>query len=163
MSLAFNTTEILEMAVKIEKNGQKFYKKAASIVDNADAKQFLLDLVEMELKHEQTFSTMQAELKNADKENVTFDPNNEAGLYLQAMADGHVFDPNEDPEKSLTGKVSLADIFKTAIQAEKDSIIFYIALQDLVQTDSEKNKIQLIINEEKSHIAMLNKHRKLYT
>jgi len=163
MSLAFNTTEILEMAVKIEKNGQKFYKKAASIVDNADVKQFLLDLVEMEVKHEQTFIAMQAELKNTDYENVTYDPDNQAALYLQAMADGHVFDPDEDPEKSLKGKVSLADIFSTAIQAEKDSIIFYLALQDLVHTDSERNRIQLIIDEEKNHIAILSKHKKLYT
>jgi rubrerythrin len=73
MSLTFNASEILEMAVQIEKNGQKFYKKASGIVTNPKTKKFLLDLAEMEAKHEQIFSDMKNKLKDITKFLKTID------------------------------------------------------------------------------------------
>jgi rubrerythrin len=83
--------------------------------------------------------------------------------YLQAMADGHVFDPRQDISAKLTGKESLEQIFTMAIQVEKDSIIFYIGIEDYVSETSSKDKVQQIIEEEKNHIVFLNEHLKLYS
>ena len=162
MGISFNPSEILEMAVQIERNGQKFYKKAAKILKEPDVKQFLLDLAEMEAKHEKIFKDMKAQLTESEKQVNVFDPDNEAVLYLQAMADGHVFQPNEDISAKLTGNESLMQIFKMAIQAEKDSIVFYIGLKDYVPDAASQKKVQKIIEEEKNHIVVLNDHLKLY-
>jgi len=162
MSLTFNAGEILQMAVQIERNGQKFYKKAAGIVKSPKTSQFLLDLAEMEKKHEQIFSDMKNELKESEKQVTIFDPDNEAVLYLQAMADGHVFDPGLDISEKLSGQESLEQIFTMAIQVEKDSIVFYIGLKDYVGDSEGKEKVEKVIEEEKGHIVVLNQHLKLY-
>jgi len=78
-------------------------------------------------------------------------------MYLQAMADGHVFDLSVPPSEKLTGKETFIEILKIAINCEMDSIIFYLGLRDLVSTKAGKDKVNEIIREEMGHIALLNK------
>jgi rubrerythrin len=88
---------------------------------------------------------------------VTYDPENEASLYLQAMADGHVFDVNKDISLQLSEKESVEEILKMAIQAEKDSIVFYLGLKDFVPAEAGKEKVEDIIDEERGHIVVLSR------
>lgn len=162
MSLTFNAEEILEMAVQIERNGIKFYKKAAQIVPNEDTKKFLLDLADMEVEHEKTFTEMKNQLTEREKEPAVFDPDNQAALYMQTMADGHVFNPKADISDQLTGNETLEQIFIKAIQAEKDSIVFYLGLKEFVPQKAGKEKVEKVITEEQSHIVTLNNQLKLY-
>ncbi|MHC4455560.1 MAG: ferritin family protein [Planctomycetota bacterium] len=157
MSITFNALEIFEMAEQIERNGVKFYRKAAESISDRDMRRMLLDLAAMEVDHEKTFADMKEELSEAERQPVIFDPDNEAALYLQAMADGHVFDLNKDISEQLTGKESIEDILKMAIEAEKDSIIFYLGLKDFVPARLGKDWVEAIIKEEMSHIAILNR------
>jgi hypothetical protein len=86
-----------------------------------------------------------------DKEPAAFDPAGEAVLYLQALANMRVFfEKKIDPS-------SMEEILKSAIEAEKDSIIFYLGMRDLVPEKSGKDKIDAIIGEEKKHIQLLSK------
>jgi rubrerythrin len=153
MSLTFNVSEILEMAIEIERNGQKFYKKAAQIVADSNVKKFLLDIADMEVRHEKIFREMKEQL--AEKQVAVFDPDNEASLYLQAMADGNVFDLKTDLSRKLTGKEPVDQIFRMAVQAEKDSIVYYVGLEDYVDGKESKEKVDKIIEEEKGHIIAL--------
>jgi rubrerythrin len=162
MSLTFNAEEILQMAIQVEKNGQKFYRKAAGLIANPKTKQFLLDLAAMEAQHEKVFTIMKLEITDSEKETNIFDPDNEASLYLQAMADGHIFNAKQDISEKLTGKESVEQIFTMAIQVEKDSIIFYIGLKDYVTQFAGQDKVQNVIEEEKKHIVFLNQHLKEY-
>ncbi len=148
----FNADEIFEMAEQIERNGAKFYRKAAeSIAD--DDRDLLLRLAAMEDEHERTFAAMRSELSEDEKTPLTFDPDNEAALYLRAMADGKVF--KSDPSESLSGNESIQDILKTAIGLEKDSIVFYTSMKELVPKTSGKEKVDAIIKEEIGHIVEL--------
>jgi rubrerythrin len=156
MSITFNASEILEMAIEIERNGQKFYKKAAQTIGSPDIKRFLLDLADMELKHERIFREMKEQI--TEKEAAVFDPDNEALLYLQTMADGNVFDLKTDLSKKLTGKQTVEQIFKMAIQIEKDSIVYYIGLEEYVDQKEDKEKVDRIIDEERGHIIALYQH-----
>ena len=156
MSIAFNADEILEMAEQIERNGAKFYRRAAEGAD-ARSRQQLLDLAAMEDVHEKTFASMRSELSEQEQKLMAFDPEGEAGLYLQAFADGHVFDVNADPSELLTGREKMEDILQTAIGLEKDSIVFYLGLKEMVPEKLGKGKIDDIIKEEMSHIIDLSK------
>jgi rubrerythrin len=160
MSITFNVSEILEMAIEIERNGQKFYKKAAQIVGSSNVKKFLLDIADMEVRHEKIFREMKEQL--AEKQVAVFDPDNEASLYLQAMADGNVFDLKTDLSRKLTGKEPVDQIFKMAVQAEKDSIVYYVGLEDYVDGKENKEKVDKIIEEEKGHIIALYNQLRLY-
>lgn len=147
----FNAKEILEMAEQIEKNGYAFYKKAAEDVKDDGIKAFLNELAEMELKHEKTFGEMIASLSSKEKEEVTFDPFEETAAYIQALADTRVF-----YEKQIDTS-SAKEVLKEAIVAEKESIVFYLGMKDMVPTDSGKSKIDAIIKEEMKHIQIISK------
>jgi len=157
MSITFNAFEIFEMAEQIERNGVKFYRKAAEGISDRDVRQMLLDLADMEAEHEETFAGMRKQLSDRERELRVFDPENEAALYLQAMANGHVFDLKKDPSEQLTGTETVEDILKLAIDAEKDSIVFYLGLKDFVPAKAGKDKVEAIIKEEMGHIAVLNR------
>lgn len=156
MSIAFNALEILEMAEQIERNGVKFYRKAAQSVSDRQMRQLFEGLAEMEVEHGKIFAGMKKQLSDEAREPVVFDPENEIALYLQAFADGHVFDPKKDLSKQLTGTESVEDILKLAIGIEKDSIVFYLGLKDFVSVKAGKEKVEAVIKEEMGHIAVLN-------
>ncbi len=145
----FNANEIFEIAVKIEQNGATFYRDAAEQVEEKNHKEFLLELAKMEDEHETTFADMQKKLKDEEKTSTTFDPDDETVLYLKALADIRVFFEKDQPDNSFKG------ILSCAIQAEKDSIAFYLGMKELVPEKLGQSKIDAIIKEEMSHIRLL--------
>ena len=155
MNVVFNADEIFEVAEQIERNGAGFYRKAAESSALVRARELLLDLAEQEDEHEKTFAAMRAELSQAEKEATAFDPDNQAVLYLRAIADGRVFDVKSDPSKRLTGRESIEDNLQTALGLEKDSIGFYSGIKELVPPMLGRDRLDEIIAEEMSHIVTL--------
>jgi rubrerythrin len=149
MAFDFNADDIFEIAIQIEKNGAEFYKKASEALKDAHYQKFLLDLSTMEVFHQKTFTDMRASLSEEMKKPTVFDPNDEAVLYLKALADMRVF---YQKQIDLT---SIESILLAALAAEKDSIIFYLGMKDLVPQKLGKDRIDEIINEEKKHIQLL--------
>jgi rubrerythrin len=107
-------------------------------------------LAKMEDNHLRTFSNMRAELSGKEIESPTFDPNDEAAIYLRSLADSKIFFKKEIDTSSLE------EVFKAAIVAEKDSIAFYLGMKDLVPDYLGKEKLDEIIKEEMKHIRILN-------
>ena len=155
MGMPFNADEVLEMAERIERNGSAFYRAAA--VKFPDAEDVLLDLAAMEDEHEKTFAAMRAELSEGQQEPLVFDPDDQVHMYLQAMADEHIFNPRTGPAEQLAGIQDTDDLLKFAIGIERDSIAFYVGLKDAVSHRAGKDKVEAVIKEEISHIAILNK------
>jgi rubrerythrin len=154
MGVTFNADEIFEMAEQIERNGAKFYRAAAEKFSSV--RQMLLDLAAMEDEHEKTFKDMRAQLSGREQEPLVFDPNDEARMYLQVVADGHVFDTKADPAEKLEDKDKPEDVLQTAISMEKESIAFYAGLKECVPPRAGRDKVEAIIREEFGHIATLN-------
>ena len=151
MSYGFSADEIFEMAEQMERNGGKFYRNAAEGTDDPAAKKLLLDLAAMEDEHEKTFQAIRAGLSEDLKSPTVFDPEGESALYLRALVDSQVF-----YEKTVDTS-SLKEILKEAIVAEKDSIVFYLGMKDMVPDKPGKEKIDAIIKEEMGHIRTLTK------
>lgn len=149
MSFVFNADEIFALAEQIEKNGAQFYRKSAQQVKDSTAKVLLLEFASMEDEHLKTFSGMRSALSEAEKKAMTFDPANEAALYLNSLANTKVFFEKKVDASTLQG------IFTAALAAEKDSIVFYLGMKDLVPAGVGRDKIQDIIQEEMRHIRIL--------
>ncbi len=157
MSIPFNADEIFEMAEQIERNGARFYRRAAEGTAEQQNRQLLLDLAGMEDEHEKTFASMRAHLADAERRATVFDPEGQAALYLRAMADGYVFDIKADPAGLFTGNETMENILQKAIGMEKDSIVFYLGMKELVPKGLGKDRIDAIIKEEMDHITSLSK------
>ena len=155
MSITFNADEVFEMAEEIEHNGAKFYREAADKASDTDVKKMLQELAVMEDGHEKTFAKMRTELSDQEKESATFDPDNEVAQYLQTLADFHGTEGKVSPTEMLTGQESMSDVLKIALQAEKNSIAFYVGIKDLVPSKAGKDKIQAIIIEEMAHVSTI--------
>jgi rubrerythrin len=149
MSFVFSADEIFEMALKIEQNGEKFYRDSAARIADPESIRLLLKLADMEVDHQRIFSGMKTALSAADKKAMTFDPNNESGLYLASLANTKVFFEKDIDTSALEG------IFKAALAAEKDSIAFYLGMKDLVPAGSSREKIEEIVREEMRHVRIL--------
>jgi rubrerythrin len=155
VSITFNPDEIFEMAEQIERNGARFYRDAAAQVPDKQTKAFLESLGEMEDIHLTIFSAMRSELtKNVD-EIITYDPDDQGAQYLQAMADARGTEGRISVAQPLTGKESLEEILQIALNAEKNSVCFYIGLKNLSPSDTGKEQVDRIIKEEMGHIAIL--------
>jgi rubrerythrin len=149
MSYDFNADDVLEIAEQLERNGGKFYRAAAGSTTDPANKRFLLELAAMEDQHEETFKAMRAELSAQEKASTVFDPNGEAALYLRALADTRVFYEKEIDVSSMKA------ILKSAITAEKDSIVFYLGMKEAVAESLGKGRLDHIIKEEMGHIKLL--------
>ncbi len=149
MSYDFNADDVLEIAEQLERNGGAFYRTAAESTTDPGNKEFLLALAAMEDRHEETFKAMRAELTKKEKAATVFDPDGEAALYLRALADTRVFYEKEIDVSSMKA------ILKSAITAEKDSIVFYLGMKEAVDESLGKGRIDHIIKEEMGHIKLL--------
>lgn len=151
MRYDFNADEIFEIAEQLERNGNKFYRDAAGAVEEEAHRKLLVSLADMELDHEKTFHAMRAELSAKEKADTVFDPEGEAVLYLRALADTRVF---FEKELDLS---TMENILKAAIEAEKDSIVFYLGMKNAVSEKMGQDRMEAIIKEEMSHIRLLSR------
>lgn len=157
MPAKFNIDEVFEMAEQIERNGQEFYRQSAKLMKpNSKNQKLMLSLADMEVNHEKIFSEMRENILESNNLesilNPDFDPDGSASIYLHSIVSDKIFDLTELPSfESKTPK----DILKIAIEREKDSIIFYLGIKELVSKDFGQDKVDLIIKEEISHIVYL--------
>jgi len=159
MSYEFNVSEVLEMAAHIEENGAKFYREMAENIPDNSIRQLFFNLATMEEEHHKVFIAMDRDLSEQERKPTVLDPQGELVQYLRALADLRVFHektkdgfnlPEELSEGEKTGKV-----LQAALDLEKDSIVFYLGMKELVPEQLGKKKIDKIIKEEMGHISVL--------
>jgi len=160
MSILFSGSELLEIALGIERNGAAFYEALAGKTQNKDAKAIYDYLASEERKHLNTFQGM---LNTVGQYQPPEAYAEEYMLYLKSLVDGSVFSSVTEAQQKaekISGELEALDI---GIQAEKDSILFYTELRNFVKQPDHKVVLD-IIDEEKAHLRQLSQlkqtHRK---
>ncbi len=150
----FSSSEILEMAIRIEENGLIFYKVAADATNSEELEKLFGFLSKEEKKHIEYFSGL-AELITGDETYNTFDPYiAEESLYLEALADSSVFTETDWGSKLANECTGELEVLSKAIEVEKDSILFYYELKNMVR-EKDQDLLEKIIAEERDHLAKL--------
>jgi rubrerythrin len=160
MAYDFNADEMFEIAIRIEENGARFYRKAAELQSDTESKELLEQLANMEDGHKLTFEKMKNRISEAEKSSTVFDPQDESSQYLAAMADTHGGEGSPAAAEALTGNESILEIIDIAIWLEKESILFYIGLKDLVPPKFGQDRLNKIIGQEQKHVVQLNVYRR---
>ena len=155
MAITFNADEIFEIAEQIERNGQKFYSTSAQRVSEPTAKSVLTDLANMEAEHLKIFQNLHAKLDAQAREELTWDPDGEAVAYLRAAADSHIFNTAKDPSSLLPDKAGAREILELALQFEKDTVVYFLGVADMVPERLGKAEVLGLAKQEQGHIALI--------
>lgn len=153
MSIVFSGNELINIAISIERRGITFYDIMARSTDNEITRDIFQGLADMERGHIQIFQDM---LNEAGKYHALEDKNEEeeyAG-YLQALTDNAVFTDDMITSEMATQADSDIKAVELGISAEKDSILFYYEMRDIMPRQALP-MINRIITEEKSHLRQL--------
>ncbi len=155
MSVSFNAEEVYHMAEQIERNGIRFYNKAAEQVNDEAARQTLVYLAEMEASHERTFAAMRQEMNPSESSPETGEQDQEGLMYLQAAVEGRIFDFESDPAEQIGADAGMPEILRKAIALEHESVAFYTSMKQMMRSAADIQKIEHIISEELGHVTML--------
>ncbi len=148
---AFRGSDILEIAVRIEENGENFYRYATQLAKDEEAKKIFGNLAEAEKQHQKTFGRIFAAM---EKENPPETYSGEYDAYLHDFVDNKIIFKKELIEAELAKVKDTLAAIDFAIQRELDSILFYHEIKKLVPT-REHGVIDDVIDEERKHFKGL--------
>lgn len=146
----FEPSEIFQFAIRIEENGEKFYREMAQKLNDAAVQELFTALANEEVKHKKIYEGLVSKIENYEPFE-TFP--GEYFEYLRAYADKHIFTPDlmqKEMDKITDARAAL----QFAIQRELESILYYQEVKNLVPA-SERGTIDKIINEERRHYMKL--------
>jgi rubrerythrin len=150
----FTAGEALEMAMEIEKNGEVFYNEASAKSSDPEIKELFEDLAVQEQGHYRVFEKMLGGAKPApDLPVAEYD---EYQAYVLITLDNALF---SGPEKALTLAKQAQDretALRAAMGFEKDTLLFFYDLRDMV-SEADREAVTAIIREEKKHLRRLAK------
>lgn len=147
--------DIFEFAIKLERNGEYFYRKVAEKFEDMDVKKFLEELADEEVGHRKIFEKMEAKLGKIDL------PESYPGEfynYMESYMKNIVF-PVESIDDEIEKIANLEEALDYAIRREMDSILYYKEIKELVP-DSEKSFVDGVINEERCHFIRLSEKKR---
>lgn len=157
MGIAFNFEEIIRIGIEIENNGCEFYNKALEKVDDLNAKKALGKLAKWEVEHTSIFEGILKDEQNPGCAVDSWYEDETSMQYFKSIADSHIFSTSSVGEL-IEGCETALDIFRVALQFEKDSIVLYESLKNMVSPScGDREKVQKIIDEEIMHIGYIQK------
>ncbi|SMC27486.1 Rubrerythrin [Desulfacinum hydrothermale DSM 13146] len=149
----FSAWEVLKIAIKLEENGENYYRKAAALQKDPALIQVLEGLAEDEAKHKKWFRQFQDRLQEEPEDRWVQEI---SGDLLQSMVGDQSFSLQEvDPAELDT----MEKILATAIEFEKDTILFYDMLRGFMDEGESANALRQIIEEERLHVEVLEARR----
>lgn len=149
----YSISEVLEQAIQTEKLGSELYFNMAGRFEKNEKLNKLFEMLGLkEQEHEKIFSDLKETVEQRNIENWE-----EVSRYLRAIVESEFVLGKNKSLPSLDHINNIEDAVRYAISFEKETLLYYLSLRDVV---GEKDIIEKIINEEKSHIVWLSEFKK---
>jgi rubrerythrin len=145
----FSAKEIIELAIRIEKNGEAVYRSAIEKVPNPGLVSLLEWMADEEVKHANWFAELKHNLETKNENPFVEEMGHE--LFNEMLGDKNFSLKDVD----FAAIEEIDDLIETFIEFEKDSIIFYEVLKPFVEDPVVREYLNKIIDEEKHHIELL--------
>ncbi len=150
MTTFYSPVEVIEIAVKIEETGEKFYSNTAKKTKSKKLSELFQFLAGEEAKHAVTFRKLYHTIKETPY-TLPYDFD-EIQQYLRALIDSIFFlSSNTSYISKVTTPTALLNY---ALAFEKDTVLFYLEIINLVK-EKDKKLVDKIIAQEKGHISKL--------
>ncbi len=156
MSITFSGSELVNIAIGIEKRGVIFYDTLTKSTKNVATRDVFKYLADMEREHIRVFQNM---LSEAEKFQIPETYAEEYAGYLQALVNNAVFTDDFITSELATKAGSDVAALELAINAEKDAILFYYVMKEITPKRSQP-AVNKILAEEKSHLRQLSEIKK---
>ncbi|MGD0886091.1 MAG: ferritin family protein [Thermodesulfovibrionales bacterium] len=149
----FSIREAIGQAVQTEKLGYQFYTTMAERFKKEEEGLYRLftTLAEKELRHEKTFSELAGIIRDEEPANWE-----EAEQYLRAIVESEFFLGRNKSLPAMAQVKTVEDAVTFALGFEKETLLYFYGIRDSVK---EKEIVEEIINEERSHIRWLSVFR----
>lgn len=150
MSIQLTGADVIDLAVQTEMRGERFYRQAFDKADGQEARDLFAYLADQEVEHKRVFQGLSSAIVLTEMDATAWD---EALGYIAATVDQAFFTPDGAIQAVPLGETT-ADMLQQAIGFEKQTLLFFFELCDLVQAPN-RPLIDRIIGEEKDHIRRL--------
>lgn len=150
MPMYFSMCDVMQTAVGIEQNGEKFYSGLAGKMKAPKVKALFKALAKAEKAH---IGKFQGIYSAVEKKPLVCEFDDETIAYIKALS-AEVF--NEEKFKAVmkTKAMSDADALHYAIDFEKNTMLFFREIRGLVEIH-DAEVIDKMIEEEKNHLVKL--------
>jgi hypothetical protein len=145
----YTPLDILDVAIQLERNGEKLFKDAVEKVRHPDLEDLLKWIVAQEQAHMEWFIELKAKIKKPFADPIL----QEMGqVILQKTLEGAAFNLKNIDFTEINEIKELLNIF---IEFEKDLGLFYELLLSFVDDQESKDLLEMIIDEEHNHVRLL--------
>jgi rubrerythrin len=145
----FSLEDILDIAIQLEKNGEKVYRQAAERANQTSLRAFMVWMADQEAAHAKWFEQLKV---GAGK--IAGDPDLvKMGKHLLEDVLGEHSFSLEDLD--LARLENLQELIEVTIEFEKDTALFYEMLAAFIQEKESRALLSRIIEEEHRHVRML--------
>lgn len=145
----FSNRDIIDIAIKIEENGESVYRKAMADASDPEIAGLLGWMADQEAEHIQKFMEIKKTVmgKSGDSKIEKFG---------RSILQGMIGDQNFSLQDTDFSKIdNMESLFSLSIRFEKDTIIFYEMLALFIEDSDAINILERIIDEEQRHVERL--------
>lgn len=151
----FSVNEVIEMAVQIERCGYTYYHEALTRKDiSQEVLTLITQLRDEELKHEAFFKKLRdghnwEEIKESEEWETV-------ASYFKLIIESRIFSTPEAAIRKIQEAGDEKEILRNAVIFEKDTLLYFHTLKDLITDTATRSIIAQIIQEEIKHVMFIN-------
>jgi len=152
----FTADEMYALAEEIETSGNQFYAAASERVTDAETRGILQELAKWENEHFRLFHELREQLPpEASRKEEIEEADEDHAVYLQAMVQDRMFPADVNAAFAAMPDVTPVSILEYALQREKDVIVFFLTMRDLIPRHWGREKLDTILTEEARHVRII--------
>ena len=144
----FTLEEVIDLAIKIEENGEKVYRTASQEVPPGPVQELLLKLAQDEVQHIEWFRELRREIKTSVDNPKLYEMGRS---ILNAIVGDQSFSLKE---AGLAQMDDIRRVLEAALEFERDTMLFYDMLSTAVNEDVLPY-MSRIMEEEERHVKEL--------
>ena len=147
----FSAQDVLDIAVRLENNGEKTYRNALQHAQHADLKDLLNWIAQEEQNHARWFTRLKDRLIQGEDRHLVAEMSR---ALVEDVVQGQAFSLQEVDFKTIDTPEKM---IRTFIGFEDDTIAFYEILKTFIEDPAVTQQLEQIIAEEKEHIEQFSR------
>jgi len=145
----FSIHDIIALAIRLEQNGESVYRAALERATDPEIRDLLEWMADAERDHARWFSDLKTVLEKDRDAHIH-------GEMRRSLTDDYFGDQTFSlKDVDLASMETFEELIRTAIEFERDSILFYEMLAPFIAGKTAAETLQRILEEENLHIRKL--------